>query len=775
MLLKKAVREECPWNTGQSAFDILRSEWGVYLFFSVAAFFAASVLMTGWPSGLIPFLRYPYEYSGDSLGHLVLNQKLIEGAWIFINNRVGFPFGCNFLDYPTPDIGSLLILKGLGRSFGSSYAAMNLYFLMGFPVTFICSYVFFRILGLFRTLSVAAALLFVFLPYHFQKIPHLFDTWYFVAPVFFYFGFRLFCPRPPSQGRKYRYGVALSAIALFGSAFFGVYYAFFGCLVLFMSAVAGAIKNRSPRRLGVGFIAIAIVVFGVLINVAPNIQYQRTKGDNPEVAKRTPPETEINGLKLVQMLLPRREHRAESLREIPERYNNFPLVGENSTSALGAVGAVGFLLLLCVAGVSMCGVPIDLRLAFFAITATFLFFFATIGGFASLFAMAVSPLLRAWNRISVFIGFAAIASLFLILQLGLVRFLPKTRMRKVMLPLAAGLCLLGLWDQTTPASFLKNDAIRTTFESDHAFITGIERIVPPDAAIYQLPYMGFPETPNVNQLPDYGLLIGFLHSKSLRWSHGGTKGREGDLFFRALAQQPLQKQVEVITKLGFAGIYVDRRGFADHGRKLEARLEQILGAGAQLQSADGNLAFFKIPQPETLVKEGLSPREIMERAGFEGERSLAEGIDFRQASLPDFVKEITGLSSLEPWGRWSDANLGKSVEILLSKPLPASFTLVLRAQAFGPNAGVPVKVLVGDQAETVFFSRDMEEKRIKITTKNPVFKIGIFPSLPTTPARTGFYPEDTRKLGIGFERIWIEIEDSFSSGAFPQVAVSEHR
>ena len=142
MLSDKGIQDE-PIDQIRSGLDVLRFEWRIWLFFAIASFLAASILMTGWPAGLIPNIHYPYTYTGDGLGHLSLIQRLIEGGWIFFNDRMGFPFGGCWLDSPVPDAGSLLILQALGKFFGSAPAAMNLYFLMSFPVTVICSYFFF--------------------------------------------------------------------------------------------------------------------------------------------------------------------------------------------------------------------------------------------------------------------------------------------------------------------------------------------------------------------------------------------------------------------------------------------------------------------------------------------------------------------------------------------------------------------------------------------------------------------------------------------------------
>lgn len=332
--------------------------------------------------------------------------------------------------------------------------------------------------------------------------------------------------------------------------------------------------------------------------------------------KRSPGASEVYGLKLIQMLLPRQGHRVWFLDKAAAHYQDkSPLVNENAWSALGVVGAAGLLSLFCMAFLLMSGQQLDTRLAFFSIVTVFLFCFATIGGFSSLFAWVISSKMRAWNRISVFIGFAAISASFLILQISLKRF-SCVKEGKLTLCLAVLLGLMGFLDQTNQISAADRNAISKEFESDREFVKEIEANLPVNSAIYQLPYMAFPEEPPLYNLADASLWAGFFHSNSLRWSFGGMKHREGDLFFKALAAQPLKRQVEVISRLGFAGIYIDRRGLKDSGQELEAQLRQILGSGPQLQSANHSLVFFKIPHPETFSSEGLNVYEIIKRSGF---------------------------------------------------------------------------------------------------------------------------------------------------------------
>jgi phosphoglycerol transferase len=41
---------------------------------------------------------------------------------------------------------------------------------------------------------------------------------------------------------------------------------------------------------------------------------------------------------------------------------------------------------------------------------------------------------------------------------------------------------------------------------------------------------------------------------------GAMMGREADRFYRELSSNPMADQIRAIKKLGFAGIYIDRRG-----------------------------------------------------------------------------------------------------------------------------------------------------------------------------------------------------------------------
>ena len=571
-----------------SATEILRREYWLWLPVALLSLVAASLLLSGWPAGLIPNLTYPYNYDGDSLFHLWMAQRLIEGGWLFENPRSGFPFGSNFLDYPGSDAANHFIIKLLGFVTGTAHGALNLFYLISFPAIFVSTYVVTRAFGLGRAFAVCAGVLFAMQSFHFLRLPHIFFAAYFVVPLYFYVGARIYFADSIEQLKRPR-AIIRTGVLVAVLACFGVYYAIFGTAILLTAGFAAWVRHGDARWMIPATGAALAIGVAIAANIAPNVFHRLQTVPNPEVAIRHVSESETYGLKLVQLLLPRQTHRIRYLREITQSYNDsHPLVNENSTASLGAIGACGFLILgICLLR-KLSGGSIDDRLAFLALITLMLFMLGTVGGFGSVFASAISPIIRAWNRVSIFIAFASLLAFFLVLELIARRYKQRAG---VFCAIAAAIGVFGFFDQTVATCRACNERTRAAFELDRDFIQKIEQILPANAAIYQLPYLPFPEAPPLHRLEAYELLTGFLHATTLRWSFAGMKGREGDRFFKDLAQKPVSEQIEIAVQKGFSGIYVDRRGYDDGAKKLLQQLTSLLDKPS-VSRADGEIIFF---------------------------------------------------------------------------------------------------------------------------------------------------------------------------------------
>ena len=803
---------------------VAKAEWPIWLAGAVVSFITASLFMSGWPDGLLPDIHKPYTYAGDGISYMWNIKRVIEETWFFTNSNTGYPFGSNHLDYPTSDTGNYVILKIIGTVFQSPVAALNLYFLLGFSFVFVATYIVLRTLGASLIFSIAGSVLYAFTSFHFGRIGHLFFTWYFVAPLFFYFGFKLFDGELKFFNRRHDFkGKITNVLSLLVLAAFGIYYALFGSMVLFVCALLAAILYRSWSHLRIGLIACGVVCLGVLLNVAPSLLHLSAMGPNLEGVNRFPAESELYGLKLTQMLLPRGDHRLDSFYDFASQYNNnFPLVTENISASLGLASSLGFLLLI----LSIFVAPMVLnssqktiqhtsqnkqfsnQMLIMGLLACSLFFMATVGGFASLFAMLVSASIRSWNRISIYIEFISIAALMLSLDWLFKKYLGSLH-RSFQTGLRIIICVLlifyGVADQTVKPCRACLNSNYTLFEHDKGFIQSIEKSLPTSSAIYQLPYMGYPEYSAVNNLGSYDQARGHLHSHTLKWSFGGIRGREGDWFYRKLAQLPIEQQLTVLQALGFAGVYIDRRGYLNTnaekrclayenskmGRlkndcltvsEIEQDIANALGSQAlnalnKMVSPDKQLSFFPLHASANLLISKTASLVLANQyllpIGFEivnGIPVSAGGfetpIDFRKIEFPPFFVGVTGLaeiaengsapigSAARVTGRWSDAYLAPVVKLWLAKPLPAKFNLTVTARGGGPNADKPLQIKIGKQVKELSFGADMQTQTVGFELDGKFQTIEFKPYQPFVPARR-WGTSDIRKLGVEFEQVLI--------------------
>lgn len=120
---------------------------------------------------------------------------------------------------------------------------------------------------------------------------------------------------------------------------------------------------------------------------------------------------------------------------------------------------------------------------------------------------------------------------------------------------------------------------------------------------------------------------------------------------------------------------------------------------------------------------------------------------------PQSVKQFSGISRPESWGRWSNANLAPAVNIEYVDPLPARFDLVITARAFGANAHRPIPVRVGDQEQLLQLSDDFSTTTLHFTNPGGSHQLIIAPPEPQLTNVGNIPGQDPRKLGIGMVEI----------------------
>jgi hypothetical protein len=513
-------------------------------------------------------LGVPLDYFGDvNLQHLLLRDA-IEQGWYFQNDRLGAPDGLQLYDYPVlnGDTLSVVVAWVLGHVGFGSAAVMNLLFVLSFPAVGVAAHLVLRRIGAEPWAALVCSVLYAVLPFHFIRgETHLFLSTYFAVPVGAYLALAVL------DGERLRTLTAVGLAVLVAVASGSFYYSAFTVLLVVAAAAARALVRRERAPLLAGGLVVGVIVAVSLVQLAPTIVYRIDHGTNDQVAKRFTFESEVYSLKLTQLVLPIDDHRLEPLARVKKRYTDRFPPGDARAAALGITATLGLAWLVAVAIAALFGLRPRGRhpsLAFLTLVA---FLFATTGGLGTLFGLVWSQT-RAWNRLSIFIAFFALAAV----ALGLGALGRRLARPAVYAAVLVVVLVGGFLDQTTSSYVPNYQAFKEQWSHDDAFFRSLEATLPSGAMVAQLPYEPFPEPPAGRQ-SIYEPAKPFLHTGDLRWSYGAMRGRPAD-WLAAYAERPASEVVTAARDRGFAGILVDRLGYGDDGAAITAELQKQLGA-----------------------------------------------------------------------------------------------------------------------------------------------------------------------------------------------------
>ncbi len=574
-------------------------------------------------------LSVPFVYYGDAVFYQMVAKSIIDNGWYLHNDALGMPKGMDLHDFPIPDNFQLLLIKLLGYFTPDSARVLNLYFLLTFPLTTLTSLYVLRHFKLSPIPAVFASLLYAFTNYHIRRNEHhLMYSGYYAVPLMVLVLLWL-CRGELSLTKTvgdqvklhWRNPKLLAAVLICAltASTGGAYYSFFALFLLLSVGLWRVVRQKQWQAalLPVFLVLVTLACFGA--NLLPNILYRSQHGSVP-VAQRSPGEAELFGLKLAQLLLPIPEHRVEALLELRQQYDRTPLSNENIDSALGFIGGLGFLFLLGwllyrrpARDVGEAATPADFfdHLSLLNITA---FLLGTVGGFGSLFAHFVSPQIRAYNRVSVYIAFFALFAVALLLDQLARRIFQKSGQKSGQLSwrwvifsaLVLLMALLGVLDQTHKHPVPDFAEVKAEYLNDAEFFKRVEAVAPRHGMIFQLPVGLFPEGES------YDYFKGYFHTRNLRWSYGAMKERPAYLWQKEVAALPPAQMVEALATAGFCGLTNDRSLYKDKGAAVEAELSRLL-AVLPLVSGNNRFSYFDLTEYQRKLKAGFSESEWQAR------------------------------------------------------------------------------------------------------------------------------------------------------------------
>lgn len=624
----------------------------------------------------------PWQLSGDANLAMMTVRNMQHSGWFQASDLLNAPLGQDMRGYPSA-LGDLWNAVGLKvMSLGLSAATtIDLAYLLSFATIAVSAYLCLRLLRVPFWLAVALGAVYSWLPYHFLRgIGHLYLSNYATIPIACILVLAVLRPDLGRwlAARRSRLLVATVGAVVIGGT--GLYYAVFTVVLL---ATAGLIAV-ARRRWRAGLLAVGFgtaIVAVVAASAIPNLLY-RWSGGVVAVEGRSYAATEYYGLKITNLLLPLSSHRIPALGALRDATSSSFIPGEGSET-LGLLAAVGLVVAALAALAVQRDTVLTRRLRPLGALAVMAILWSTVAGLNGVLAAVGLAQLRAWNRMSVLVAFAAIAGTGLTLAAlaraarGRVTWSDPLRVVAAMVT-AAAVSVVGLLDQSSNGFIPDYPRIDAKWSSDEAYFRELESRLGRGAEVFQLPVVPFPENPAIHDMADYEHLRGYLHS-DLAWSYGGLKGTDADWQAAALSAG-LTGALPSLVAVGYDAVYINRLGYGDRGQAVEKELRAATGETPFVDKT-GDLAVYDLRDyARELEAEGRVPSR-------------------EDALRPTRLVPGAGMYGLEESGdslfRW----LAARSEATVVNPAGTSRAVVLRATLRAASPAARVTVTVGGTSQ----------------------------------------------------------------------------
>jgi phosphoglycerol transferase len=558
--------------------------------------------------------REPWVRGGDADFYLMLARSLGQHGSYLHNANLGWPFGQHLADLPQGgDNLHLMAIRLLAVVTHGPAAAINVFFIATFAAVAFTSHLVLRRFGCSRLASGVGAFVYAFAPYHFLRGEgHLLLSGYEMVPIGVLLAFAVLDEPLPilrSNGRRgldlrspRTWLVVAAAIALAST---GPYYFVFSMMLVGLASGFHALSAGKWRPIAAAALIIVVGAAAFVVNVSPSLLNDLEHGTNTTVAHRSPFETEVYGLKIFQLFVPREGHRVDLLARASERtLGDQVFYQSESGQQLGLLGAVSLVLILIIGGRRLAARRRDVspddarelltsRLALFAIACMLV---GASGGLSFLVSAAGLRDIRAWNRISIVIAWLTVIGLVTAIDQG-GRWLQRrwaSRPRRapwapaLVVAIVAVIAFIDQGGKDAPPYA----AIHAKYASDTAFFGAVRARLGDGAAVFNLPYQPFPEAPPRVQVGEFDEAVGYIYEPTLNWSFGVMRGRHSD-YPKVLETQPAAEWMTSVASIGFTGIVVDRAGYTASDLALEeSQIAEL--AGPALVSADSRYSFYDL-------------------------------------------------------------------------------------------------------------------------------------------------------------------------------------
>ncbi|HEX2861124.1 MAG TPA: hypothetical protein VHN79_05775, partial [Lacunisphaera sp.] len=139
------------------------------------------------------------------------------------------------------------------------------------------------------------------------------------------------------------------------------------------------------------------------------------------------------------------------------------------------------------------------------------------------------------------------------------------------------LATFAVWDQTPPlADATGRNHNLGRWQSLADVTSRLQRDLPPNAKVFQLPVVPFPEAGRTGGMPDYEHLLPYLTATSLHYSYGHLRTAPALRWARYVSRLAPVDMAGALEQAGFSAIWIDPRAYADGASAL---VDVLLASG----------------------------------------------------------------------------------------------------------------------------------------------------------------------------------------------------
>lgn len=530
---------------------------------------------------------------GGDLLPAYATAQLWSAGTPFGNNHLGFPLGMDLRYYPTADIFQDAVAGLITAISGNPFGGVNLMFALSFPVTAVMAYWTLRVARLRGPIAIAAAWGLMAIPYHWKRLWHVYLGSMYSAVLAV--GLALWIGSGGlermwnSRHRWLKVAALAGVVVLIAGS--GIYYAAFAT-ILIAAAVLFRIARGLPWKRALVEVSPAVAVgLATAMALLPAVLFVHSHPTSQPVAGRLPVESVIFSGALAYAILPSPESGVPGWSPVNSWVQRAVVAGEQAPTAgviwdadFGSVFTLGALF-VCLVGVLVIGrrggpahpplTRVSGALVTWLLAVCVLFFVPW--GLNFLFATAVSPQLRGWDRL--------VPVIFTLVTVGAgiawrsLRWPAKGRWAWLV---AAGVVVLVVFDTVLPQrSWFRESAAPSIAiaAAGREYAAALNAAIPENCGVLQLPRVSYPEEPPLQGLGGYEHLWPALTNPEKSWSFGAMKWSAADNWQRSVPDPLDHAGAEQLVHAGFCAVHVDFRGFAPADAEAERqRFADLLGA-----------------------------------------------------------------------------------------------------------------------------------------------------------------------------------------------------